>query len=201
MGFSRQEYWSGLLFPTPGDLPNPGIQLASPVLQEDSLLLSHRGSSANILICPQLIYGFNAIPTKISTHFFFSVDTDKIILKFTWGGKETRKLRYCWIRRKAGAISVLNFKIYIAAIIKTVHIEGGTDTQINGTEQRTQKYSHANMTNWLSAKAKKEFNNNKKICLFNKQFWSNWTFRRKKNEIQPKSTALHKNLTQNGSRT
>ena len=71
MGFSRQEYWSGLLFPTPGDLPNPGIQLASPVLQEDSLLLSHRGSSANILICPQLIYGFNAIPTKISTHFFF----------------------------------------------------------------------------------------------------------------------------------
>ena len=28
MGFSRQEYWSGLLFPTPGDLPNPGIELA-----------------------------------------------------------------------------------------------------------------------------------------------------------------------------
>ena len=27
MGFSRQEYWSGLLFPTPGDLPNPGIEL------------------------------------------------------------------------------------------------------------------------------------------------------------------------------
>jgi len=29
MGFSRQEYWSGLPFPTPGDLPNPGIELAS----------------------------------------------------------------------------------------------------------------------------------------------------------------------------
>ena len=29
MGFSRQEYWSGLLYPPPGDLPNPGIELAS----------------------------------------------------------------------------------------------------------------------------------------------------------------------------
>ena len=32
MGFSRQEYWSGLLCPPPGDLPNPGIKLASPAL-------------------------------------------------------------------------------------------------------------------------------------------------------------------------
>ena len=32
MGFSRQEYWSGLPFPSPEDLPNPGIELASPAL-------------------------------------------------------------------------------------------------------------------------------------------------------------------------
>ena len=32
MGFSRQEYWSGLLFPSPGDLPNPGMKPGSPVL-------------------------------------------------------------------------------------------------------------------------------------------------------------------------
>ena len=32
MGFSRQEYWSGLPFPSPGDLPNQGIQLESPAL-------------------------------------------------------------------------------------------------------------------------------------------------------------------------
>ena len=38
MGFPRQEYWSGLLFPSPGDLPNPGIKLRSPALQVDSLL-------------------------------------------------------------------------------------------------------------------------------------------------------------------
>ena len=37
MGFSRQEYWSGLPFPSPGDLPNPGIKPRSPVLQADSL--------------------------------------------------------------------------------------------------------------------------------------------------------------------
>ena len=32
MGFSRQEYWSGLPFPSPGDLPNPGIEPGSPAL-------------------------------------------------------------------------------------------------------------------------------------------------------------------------
>ena len=32
VGYSRQEYWSGLLFPLPEDLPNPGIELASPAL-------------------------------------------------------------------------------------------------------------------------------------------------------------------------
>ena len=40
MGFSRQEYWSVLPFPSPGDLPNPGIKSMSPALQVDSLLLS-----------------------------------------------------------------------------------------------------------------------------------------------------------------
>ena len=44
MGFPRQEYWSGLPFPSPGDVPNPGTEPASPVLQADSLLLTHQGS-------------------------------------------------------------------------------------------------------------------------------------------------------------
>ena len=38
MGFSRQEYWSRLPFPSPEDLPNPGIELRSPALQEGALL-------------------------------------------------------------------------------------------------------------------------------------------------------------------
>ena len=37
MGFSRQEYWSGLPFPSPGDLPNPGIEPGSPTFQADAL--------------------------------------------------------------------------------------------------------------------------------------------------------------------
>ena len=44
MGFSRQEYWSGLPFPPPGDLPDPGFKHVSPgapILQAVSLLLSH----------------------------------------------------------------------------------------------------------------------------------------------------------------
>ena len=37
MGFSKQEYWSGLPFPSPGDLPDPGIEPRSPALQTDAL--------------------------------------------------------------------------------------------------------------------------------------------------------------------
>ena len=47
IGFFRQEYWSGLPCPPPGDLPNPGTEPTSPVspaLQADSLLLSYQGS-------------------------------------------------------------------------------------------------------------------------------------------------------------
>ena len=38
MGFSRQGHWSGLSFPSPGDLPNPGIESGSPAFQADALL-------------------------------------------------------------------------------------------------------------------------------------------------------------------
>ena len=44
LGSFCQEYWSGLPFPSPGDLPYPRIEPMSPPLQADSLLLSHQGS-------------------------------------------------------------------------------------------------------------------------------------------------------------
>ena len=47
MGFSRQEYWSGVPFPPPGDLPDPGIEhlsLASPDLADDAPALHHRAT-------------------------------------------------------------------------------------------------------------------------------------------------------------
>ena len=43
MGFSRQEYWSGLPFLSPGDLRNPGIKPGSPTLQADALLSEPAG--------------------------------------------------------------------------------------------------------------------------------------------------------------
>ena len=49
MGFFRQEYWSGLPFPSPGDLPNPGIEPRSPTLQADALLSEPPGKSENHL--------------------------------------------------------------------------------------------------------------------------------------------------------
>ena len=47
MDFSRPEYWSGSLFPSPGDLPNPGIEPRSPALQIDSLPAEPSGKSKN----------------------------------------------------------------------------------------------------------------------------------------------------------
>ena len=40
-GFPKQEYWSGLPFPSPGAFPDPGVEPASPAWQADSLPLSH----------------------------------------------------------------------------------------------------------------------------------------------------------------
>ena len=47
MGFSRQEYWSGLPFSSPEDVPEPQIEPGSPALQADSL--SHKGSIDDLL--------------------------------------------------------------------------------------------------------------------------------------------------------
>ena len=51
MEFSRQEYWGGLPFPSPGDLPDPGIKPMSPVAPTlaDSLPLSHLGASLHLV--------------------------------------------------------------------------------------------------------------------------------------------------------
>ena len=67
LGFCRQEYWSGLPCPPPGDLPDPGMEPASsaaPALQADSLLLSHQGYKSTVLqlkentslYCPVLLH-------------------------------------------------------------------------------------------------------------------------------------------------
>ena len=49
MEFSKQEYWSGLPFPSPGDLPDPGIEPRSPTLQSDFLPSKPPGKPKNII--------------------------------------------------------------------------------------------------------------------------------------------------------
>ena len=59
LGFSRQEYWSGLPFPSPEDLPDPGIESGSPALQADSLMSEPPGKprickeGGKILVCKE----------------------------------------------------------------------------------------------------------------------------------------------------
>ena len=71
MGFPRQEYWSGLPFRSPGNLPDPGIEPMSPELQMDSLPLSHQGSPGPLL--PQW--------SLLCLHCCFQMVTDHAFLK------------------------------------------------------------------------------------------------------------------------
>ena len=61
MGFSRQEYWSGLPFPSPGDLPDPGIELRPPVLRADSLLSEPPGNPSDHSVYGQLSETFDTL--------------------------------------------------------------------------------------------------------------------------------------------
>ena len=55
MGFSRQEYWNGLPFPSPGNLPDPGIKPGSPALHADSLLSETTSCIKHVNINPRLV--------------------------------------------------------------------------------------------------------------------------------------------------
>ena len=65
MGFPRQEYWSGLLFPSPDDLPDPAIEPMSLAWQEDSWTLSHLG-------CPKHIYSCEITAKFLCSYLFLS---------------------------------------------------------------------------------------------------------------------------------
>ena len=80
--FSRHEYWRGLLFPSPGNVPNPGIKPASPTLQVDSLPTEPPGKPSNIIqsynlqqVCfLALRYNFHILISSI----FFRVQSAEI---------------------------------------------------------------------------------------------------------------------------
>ena len=65
MGFSRQEYWSGLPFPSPGDLSNPGIKPGSPTLQVDSSPSETPNSMLKIWKKKKIIYSTRGRTSQI----------------------------------------------------------------------------------------------------------------------------------------
>ena len=83
IGFSRQEYWSGLQFPSPGDLPNPGIKTTSPAWQMDSLPLNYQ-ENLNKLSLAWLFafygwnWGWDYTTIVIELLFSFSVISDSL---------------------------------------------------------------------------------------------------------------------------
>ena len=72
MGFSRQEYWSGLPFPSPGDLPDPEMEPWSPILQVDLLLFEGCKVSTYSYVYLPFVYKiqFNANSSLLSNFLF-----------------------------------------------------------------------------------------------------------------------------------
>ena len=72
MGFSRQEYWSGLPLPSPGDLPSPGIEPGLPHCRQTLYYLSHQGSSKwNRSVMSNSLCPMNCRPPGSSVHGIF----------------------------------------------------------------------------------------------------------------------------------
>ena len=72
MEFSRQEYWSGLPFPSPGDLPDPEMELRSPISQANSLLTEPPGKSHIYYNeCQSYKIAYENIKCEIYMHFSY----------------------------------------------------------------------------------------------------------------------------------
>ena len=74
MGFSRQECWNGLPFPSPGDLPNPGMEPGPPILQADALLSKPPGKPQKTEYFPPNV-GNNTMTSALLSAHTLSYDT------------------------------------------------------------------------------------------------------------------------------
>ena len=113
--FSRQEYWSGLSFPSPGDLSDPGIKLWSAALHANSLPLSHQGSPNTNHIWDKILkvtctYGF---PSEISTsQNYSSCWLPLLFYKLYWLSDVSERtglwFQVCDTRKLANHLRILN---------------------------------------------------------------------------------------------
>ena len=92
-GILQPEYWCGYPFPSPGDLPNPGIKARSPALQADSLPAEPQGKPTNesnwsLLHCRQILYqlsyqGSPKFPNLLQSLLFSHIQINKFHFKPT----------------------------------------------------------------------------------------------------------------------
>ena len=80
MEFSRQEYWSGLPFPFPGDLPNPGIKPGSPALQADALPSEPPGIIGHYKILKIVLYTIQLVLVSYLFYLEWFVSVNCILL-------------------------------------------------------------------------------------------------------------------------
>ena len=83
-GFSRQEYWSGLPGPPPGDLPNPGMEPRSPALQTDSSPAEPPGKTLLRHGSFFLNWFTDSMQSQINSSRFLKIEMDKLLLKCIW---------------------------------------------------------------------------------------------------------------------
>ena len=128
MGFSRQEYWGGLPWPLPGDLPNPRVEPMSPMfpaLQMDFLPLSHQGSwlyvrNTHFYVVP-LIYSDIYICTTIAIIFIFYTLIGLYNLNFEFCQTNNNSLKICYFswfcdKNAKELRRVVTFKISLLSI-------------------------------------------------------------------------------------
>ena len=126
MGFSRQEYWSGLPFPSPGNLPDTGIKPGSPALQIDSLPTELWG---NDILALHIKFTKDICTYKVSGGIVTPYKTEKE----TFSSKELPNL--CWKKKNKNlcgwmGISVLSEGWLINTKCRcTVHTEGDEEAQ------------------------------------------------------------------------
>ena len=101
MEFSRQEYWSGYLFPSPGDLSNPGIEPRSPTLQADSLPSELPGRQQRYwFLKKSCLQRFHLVFQCFSLKWQSTAKTIRQLERVPMGKMETKKQKAWWKRKQ-----------------------------------------------------------------------------------------------------
>ena len=105
LGFSRQEYWSGLPFPSPGDLSNPRIKPGSPILQADALPSEPPGKSRVHIRAGQLDHSW------VSRFYNIQLVPGKLAIVSSHGGGQLEDSLYSIKEQPPGPMCNLNSQV------------------------------------------------------------------------------------------